>query len=133
MTKLLVFVKIYLIYFYHGLLSPVPSFVTMIINEEVKRQPPEWLLVFLLALMILPDVAVVVSPDFRNWMKSQLKTISAIGQFYASIWFLRGALVMMWLELWYYIEIRYEVYMLTVFASFGMGALSFFSKKLSKE
>lgn len=128
MSKIFVSIKLFGLWLYNALLSPASQ---MIVRANPNR-PPEEMLYFFVFMMFVPEMVLVMSAPFRNWIKegienadgkmnkSDLKDLVIL---YGSLWSLRVFLFMSWSMVFYGIDIVFYIYITPLLGSFGISGL----------
>lgn len=96
------------------------------------------LFIFFIGMMFLPDLGILISKDFRQWIKSGIE--DSDGQFnsddlanlfkhFSTLWCIRLYVLFGLLEAFYHLQVR-DIYVLGSLAgAFGIETINFFTKK----
>lgn len=138
-TKLIITAKFFVLWLYNAILVPTATILNEATNE---RQPPDWILIFLITMMFVPEVVATGSKSFRDWIRSGIEDadntfnkgdMKDLIMLYSSLWSLRVFLFMSWFMLFYNKEIQFHIYIIPLLGSFGIAGLpiikSFYGKK----
>ena len=140
MAKLVLTVKLFIFYLYNALLYPMPKLLQIAMGDLTTR-PPQWFLAILIPMVFVPDIAFVVSSDFRKWVKRGVENddgkfsksdLTDLKTLYLSLSF--GRLCMFWVffNIFYGTPIDFKVFSLMAAISLGVATFPMLKQFLSK-
>lgn len=131
-------IKLLYVWLYSAVLSPL----SQVVIQSQPSKPPEYLLIFFVLMMFVPEVALVFSKRFSNWIRSGIENSDGVFSkedlkdlviLYGSLWSLRAFLFMSWSMVFYDVEIPFYIYLTPLIGSFGISGLPILKHFISKK
>lgn len=130
-ARILLTIKLLLIWFYTFALSPMAKMTIL----TTGRQPPETVFWFFVGMMWLPEIVILFSGGFREWIKTGIenadgelnsKDVKDLIVHYASLTSMKLFVLESLLMMFYGVEIDFQFYIVPFLGSVGLSGFAIF-------